>query len=94
MNLPFLLLGCIFLIMVLRYAYMLCFQKEKYIQRTRKFRCKYREKSVILNLGVILFGFYNRHPDFEILAVRFASIIMILVAIIIIVAIRGPFIID
>ena len=81
MNLPFFLAGCFFLVMVLRYAYLPWFQLEKYIQRSRKFRRKYREKSIIINPGVILFGFYERNPNFEIIAVRIVSIIMVLAAI-------------
>jgi hypothetical protein len=95
MNLPFFVAGCLFLVMVLRYAYLPWFQPEKYILRSRKFRRKYREKSNIKNPGVILFGFFERNPNFELIAVRIVSIIMVLAAIIsIFVAIRGPFIIN
>lgn len=91
MNIPFLIFSLLFFVFVLRYSYFWWFQGEKYVRMNKKERSKLR-KTLFFMPQTLMFNFYDRDPQFEILINRIVSTLFVVATMImVIVSIRGPF---
>ena len=91
MDVPLLIVFGLMLAFTVAYGYAPWFQPGKYGERSRKLRQRYRQTLPFMP-QVMLFEFYDRHPRFELVIVRVASLFLATLSIVgMVVAVLGLF---